>query len=301
MKAEINECELKERKGFWHLCTNGEIQADIFLSDDDFKSGMNVVALSLLDIRESGCEVTLYAFALMNNHLHELVYGSYNDCFEYFRCQKNRISRLFSTRVSFINFKCELIAVEDQNSLQNEICYIHRNGYLVNSGMVPYSYRWSTAPYYFNEILKVSPLKGFRELTFRQKRLLTHSVVSDRYDELKLADGYISPLSFCAIVQGESLFRNAHQYFHKLSRSYEAYSLIAKRLGEIVFLTDEDLYSVLCNKCKTIYNIESPRLLNPRQRLEMAKLLRKDFNSTNAQLKRMLNLSTYILQELFPK
>lgn len=36
------------------------------------------------------------------------------------------------------------------------------------------------------------------------------------------------------------MFRDAHQYFNLLSKNYEAYSEEARRLGDIVVLTDEE-------------------------------------------------------------
>ncbi len=286
---------------FWHLCTSGVEQVNIFLDADDYRKGITAIALALMDAREMGLKVKVYAFALMSNHLHELLEGPEADCREFFKCQKRRIARFVSHRVSLANFDCKLIPVNNLNSFQNEVCYIHRNGYLVHSGEVPYSYEWSTGLHYFNRHMRKIPSRRFADLTFREKRELTKSVVSDKYDELALVDGYISPLSFCEIQAGERMFKSAHQYFHKLSRNYEAFSLIAKTLGEDVFLSDEDMFSVLCSRAKAMFNQTSPRNLTPDQRLEMAKLLHKEYNASNAQLKRMLALSPDIIQELFPK
>ncbi len=286
---------------FWHLCTNGTEQTDIFLKEDDFKTGVTAIGLSLIDARKAGLNVKLYAFALMGNHLHELVAGPEADCLEFFKCQKRRLARFVCDRVSLAKFNCKLVSVPDLNALENEICYIHRNGYLVHSDEVPYSYEWSTGMYYFNRHMKKIPVVKFADLKYRVKREITKSAVSDKYDDLLWSDGYISPLSFCEIENGERLFRNAHRYFYKLSRNYESYGLIAKALGEEVFLSDEDMYSVICSRAKSMFNLDRLRELSPNQKLELARLVHKEYNASNSQIKRILNLPDCVLRELFPK
>ncbi len=286
---------------FWHLCTDGSKQPNIFNADEEFKVGMTALAMGFEDTREKGSDVRIYAFVLMNNHLHELVSGTYEDCCKLFLNQKKRLSRFVSHRVDLSNFECKLLPIESTDSLQNEICYIHRNAYVVNVNETPCSYKWSTGPYYFNQLLHNLSGIRFGQLPFREKRKITRSAISGKYDHLLWTDDYISPLSFCDIAQGQNFFRNAHQYFYKLSRNYESCSLIAQKLSDEAFLTDEDMFLVLCGKARSLFNVDSYRLLNPEQRIEIAKVLRKEYKATQPQLKRLLNLPPHILQELFPK
>ncbi len=286
---------------FWHLYTDGANMPNIFNTDDQFKEGMTALALGFTDAVQKGLEVHIYAFALMNNHIHELVSGSAEDCLELFKFQKKRLSRFVSERISLVNLKGEISQVPDINSLQNEICYIHRNGYVVNSSETPYSYKWSTAPYYFNPISCQVSAQDFNQLPFKDRRRITKAAISSVYNTFKVTEDYISPLSFCSINQGETFFKSAHQYFYKLSKNFEAYSLIAQKLSDEVFMSDEDIYAVLQSKTKSLFGLVSHRLLNPDQRLKIAKILRSEYRATQPQLKRLLNLPTYLLQELFPK
>ncbi len=286
---------------YWHLYTDGSKQPNIFNTDEEFKTGMTAIAMAFEDALEKGLNVKIYSFTLMNNHLHELVSGSYDDCKELFSLQKKRLSRFVSDRVSLSNFVCELLPLEDISSLQNEICYIHRNAYVANLKETPYSYKWSTAPYYFNEMMRHLSGTMFGMLPFREKRKITRSAVSYKYDNLIWTDGYISPLSYCEIYEGQNFFKNAHQYFIKLSRNYESYSHIAQKLSDQFFLTDEDLYVVLCAKSRMLFNLKSPKLLNQQQRIEIAKVLSKEYKASQNQLKRLLKIPEIILQEFFPK
>ncbi len=109
---------------FWHLCTPGELQEMLFKSEEDFKFGITSMAISLHEVNSSGRSVYLYAFAVMSNHVHELLSGSYDDCMEYFRIRKMKLKRYFPSDVDLTSFNCQLIQVETVNDFRHEVAYI---------------------------------------------------------------------------------------------------------------------------------------------------------------------------------
>ena len=111
-------------------------------------------------------------------------------------------------------------------------------------------------------------------------------------------DGYASPLSFCNIHTGESLFRDAAHYFNKLSKSIESNAQIAKEIGESVWYTDDELYSIVRKLCKENYGAVSPASITPNDRVSLAKTLHYEFNAGAKQLQRMLKLDSSILNAL---
>ena len=106
--------------------------------------------------------------------------------------------------------------------------------------------------------------------------------------------------SFCDIKLGESMFRDARSYFNSLTRNAEAFSQIASRLKDSIFLTDEELYSVICSHISKEYSVKTPAQLNAQQKIDTARQMHFGYNASNQQLRRMLRLDLSILEELFP-
>ena len=84
-----------------------------------------------------------------------------------------------------------------------------------------------------------------------------------------------------------------------MSRNVEANGQIAKRLGDNVFLTDEEMYGAVCMLCKKDYSVASPLLLSPDAKLSVAKTMRFNYNASTKQIKRILKLELSVLNELF--
>ncbi len=259
------------------------------------------MAMSMAEMKFAGRNMKIYAFALMSNHVHVMLAGEYGECMKFFRRWKNRLRRYSSGEADLSHFECRLIAVENLNSLRNEIAYIHRNGFVNNLRETPFSYEWSTGMYYFNPVIRhMQPVK-VSDLGYRGRQQLFKSRVSYDFDNLDVVDGYISPSCFCEISSGESLFRDAHKYFYAISRKGEAYGLIAKTLGDRVFLNDEEMYGIVCRKSKELFKADSLKTLSPSAKMEMARIMHREYNASNGQIQRMLKLEKSVVSEMFPK
>ena len=99
---------------------------------------------------------------------------------------------------------------------------------------------------------------------------------------------------------GESMFRDARSYFNSLTRNAEAFSQIASTLKDSIFLTDEELYSVICSHINKEYSVKTPSQLSAPQKIDTACQMHFGYNASNQQLRRMLRLDLSILEELFP-
>ena len=86
--------------------------------------------------------------------------------------------------------------------------------------------------------------------------------------------------SFCDIALGERLFRDARSYFNSLTRNAEAFSQIAARLKDTIFLTDDELYSVTITYINNQYDIRSTNLLNSQQKIDVARHLHINYNAS---------------------
>ena len=110
----------------------------------------------------------------------------------------------------------------------------------------------------------------------------------------------ILPESYSLYHDGEKIFRDAHQYFYLLTRNFEAYSEEAKRLGDAIVLTDEEIYPVARMLSWRDYKVKQPSLLPSDAKIVVAKVLHTDYHATANQIRRVLGLPQAIVQQLFP-
>ena len=96
------------------------------------------------------------------------------------------------------------------------------------------------------------------------------------------------------------IFLRHKTYFNSLTRNAEAFSQIAARLKDTIFLTDEELYSVICSHINKEYSVKTPSQLSAQQKIDTARHMHFGYNASNQQLRRMLRLDLAILEELFP-
>ena len=293
-------CEYEFSYGgpYWHLFTKGTVSGIIFRDEKQFKFGMTLMAVCAADYN-----VNIITFAIMNNHIHIIIEGVQTVCVSLFEKFRFRLKRYF-TRLGivtdFSQFYCTLLPINDLKSMRNEIAYVNRNGYIAHERYTPFSYPWGAGYLYFNELVQLEKGIPFNDLTYRQKRMIcrSHSIIlPDNYR----SDGQmILPASYCFFKKGQSFYRNARHYFMLVSKNVEAYGGIAKCLDDNVFLTDEELYSVIAQLSVNEYNVKQPTMLPSNAKLKMARLMNYDYHATNGQIRRILKLDQSLVEELFP-
>ena len=218
-KESICEFIFREEGPFWHLATPGRLQQSIFITDDDYRFGMSSAAICAA---ETG--ITVYAHTLMGNHIHDIAAGTRDRCLTYISRRRQRLQRYLNLQgrnMDISAFDCEPIPITSLQMLRNEIVYVHRNGYVVNSAFTPFSYPWSTGIYYYNPYACQDRGVPYSSLTYKAKRNVFHGRTIELPGEYRFKDGYMFPPSYCRIVEGERMFRDAHQYFNLLSKNYE--------------------------------------------------------------------------------
>lgn len=297
-----NQCEyLFNQSGpFWHLCTPGQLTELLFTTDEEFGFGMNLMGICA----DKYSKLKIYTFELMNNHLHCILSGDRKDCEAFFDMYQTRLQRYLANTGRLVDmsaFSPSLLSIPDLNALRNEIVYVNRNGYLIKSSYTPYSYLWGAGYLYFNPIYDLLPSNSFNSLSIREKRTICRSRDVAMSEGIRVFNNIILPSSFCCIKEGEYFFRDAHHYFNLLSKNYEAYCEIAKRLKDSVFLSDEELYSAVQSMCLKGYNLQKPALLPSAAKIDIAKKMHYEYNASNKQIQRILKIDAGIIESLFPK
>ena len=286
-------------KALFHLCTN-ENHSDIFISEYDFRTAINIMALCLSLF--NGLE--LYSFEFMSNHLHMLISGSRDEIDSFFRLYVKTLSKFFRAEnnpkdLSDLSYSCHI--VETPVHLQNVIVYIHRNASVVDGKISPYTYKWGTGRYYFNPEARARYDANRKKVTLNQRQLFSHSRKFDDVSGLYMVDNYISPLSFCKSEEGERLFTGPGKYLYMLAKNVESSKSIASEIGERIMYNDYELYPVLVKKAVELFGANNLMSLTSGQKLRLAKDLHYDYNSGNKQICRLLKIDISVVNELFPQ
>lgn len=296
------KCEKSfEKSGtFWHLYTDGRVMEDFLCTEEDFKIAMTTLAVTAVLFEK----VRIITFELMSNHIHMILNGEAEDCMELFERLKSRIRRILKTAGRIIDweaFKADILPVKTLDALRNEIIYVNRNAFVANPQFTPFSYPWGGGCAFFLPSFNLLPAKSIKELGFNKARELTHFREVRMIEELKFVEDIAYIPSFCRTDIGESMFRDARSYFNSLTRNAEAFSQIAQRLKDSVFLTDDELYAAATMYAEKYYGSRQLSLLNPEQKILMSKELHFKYNASNQQIRRLLKLDISILNELFPQ
>lgn len=300
-----SQCEFSFQKALeqfgalWHYCTPGYLNLSVNITEDDFKFSVSNLAISAA---ETG--VTVVTDAHMVNHLHGLLACSRSQCFEMEEAYLYRLGKRLRSQgreVDLSQFRCkDPIPITDLKMARNEISYIHRNGYVANPTYTPFSYPWSGGSVYFCNRQSLAGSIPFNDLPYKAKRMITFRSAFIAPEGYSFRDGMILPSSYLNYRLGESFFRDAHQYFSFLSKKAEAYSAIAKRLGDQVVLSEEEMFALVNQIANRDHNLRQASLMPPAAKIELAKQLHQDYNASNSQIQRMLKLDINILRELFP-
>ena len=261
---------------------------------------MTLVAMCAYDCPE----VQIITFELMSNHVHFVLCGSKERVLAFFALFKKRLARYFSSvgkRVNLSHFDCEdPIAIDNLESLRNQIGYTNRNNFVVDPDQTPFSYPYGANSYFFLPVNKARKDACFGDLTARAKRVFLHTKQVDYPDAYVIVDGYFSPMNYCRLDIGEGVFRDARHYFNKLSKNIESYKDIAAALGDTIFYTDDELGDALYRLSREKYDGQRITSLPKNDKMDVARLLHFDFNADNAKIARLINLDKSILDAMFP-
>lgn len=285
---------------FWHLWTPENHQV-IFPDKDAFMAGVNILAICSRLVPD----VKIITFQLMSNHLHQTLSGPREGVLKQFNLLKRYLGRYLKGRglaVDLSQFEANIRELTTLQEVRNVIAYNNRNGYVVTPDTTPFTYPWGANGYYFNPLAKLRHRDSRSVLTKAQRRTFIHSHDSDKLEPpIKKVDDYACPMSFCCVEFGEALFRCSSHYFREISRNIESQKEIAKEIGERIFYSDDELFSIILSISKNNYDGQKPTLLPVAAKTELARHLHNDYNASNKQIQRMLRLDAAIVDSLFPQ
>ena len=297
---QMQEQLFREFGPFYHLSTKPLENGVIFQDDEERRIAMNWIAILAKEFN-----VEVLAFALMSNHFHFIIKGKLVDGLTFFRMLKKRLSTFFSRKgrpgvMDKVDVDPDTQALTSLKQFRNEIAYVIRNPYVARTDVNPFAWPWCSGYLYFNPFLSLLDSKPVKDLTFREKRDITRSSDVNLDPSFRVRNGMIIPESYVNYKLVEQLFPHAQKFAWWVLKNVEAQHEVASRLGEKVFLNDDELFVTAQQIARSQFGCDGVKELSIQQRKEIAVVLKNKWNASNSQVARMAQLDPRVVDDMFP-
>ena len=281
---EMEEC------GFYHVCTDGTVLPWMFKDEQDFIAGINRIGICKII---SG--VLVWAYTLMDNHVHFLLNGSLLQCKKFIDRYKfitgMWISRKYNEPQPLKGLPTSIIPLKTDEDIRNTIAYIDRNSIVAGFDGLPYDYPWSSAKLLFR--------KGNREYTSGYK--ISDFSKNALRDPLKTrvtlpenwtfdAHGMLNPSCFTEWEKVEQLFVSPIRHMYYINKKIEGEIDLTLSQGHKTFIPDKDLRPITEKLSTEKFGVSDIRKLPIKSRISLARTLRREYASTPKQIARMVYL-----------
>ena len=258
-----------------------------FRDNEDFKAGMNFVALC-----STMTGVRILAFILMSNHIHLVVEGSPEQVRHLINQLKRQFSRYLSYRYGLKetlrrnNVDIRILPEEDE-SLERAIAYVIMNCVAANICYHPAVYPWGSGAWYFNAMAVKGTPMGL--LSRRARQRLIHSKHSLPCDFIVGEDGYILPCSYIPTGFVEALFKTPKRFNYFLANSSKARMRLAEEA--MPSFRDQSILAASQDLCQSLFRCNGLQELDGEQTKQLIQELRRRFSADAAQLARVTGLT----------
>ena len=279
----------------WHFSTDGNAVDTLFWNDGDFRDGMNRMALL-----NGLFNVVVLAFALMDNHVHFILYGDRSECdkyiHEFVRRTSIHISRYHGERHKLKGIPISCQKIDTQFYLKTAVCYVLRNPTVAGLPVSPFDYPWSSGPlmfrkegywcspgWYDSASQDLQDMNGVQGKAFFKSHEQWNS-------EWKVVDDMVFPGEYVAYDMAERLFRTHKAFLYFLGMNKE--SDIEALEGRISSLSipDQEMRQHKNELCKELFGESSVRRLDMSQRILLARTMKKRYQSSPKQIARVCGL-----------
>lgn len=255
-----------------------------FRDDEDFKTGMNLIAVIAHTTR-----VRILAFILMSNHVHFVIAGSLEDIESFITEFKRRYSNHYQHKYGIKEFlrknrvDYKPISPEGEE-LERAIAYVLMNSVAANICPSASFYPWGSASVYFNP----APRSGKRVGDYSGNGLkrLIHSKQPLPPDYIILDAGYVDPASFVAKGYVEQQFRTPARMNYFLNNSSKARARLEE--DALPSFRDQNILSSARDLCMSLFRKGNILELTDTQLGELLRQLRYRFSADIGQLARVL-------------
>lgn len=274
-----------------YLITTAHLEDRLwFLDEEDFRTGMNFVA-----IQAALSRVTVLSFILMSNHLHFILYGNWEDVRAFINGLKARYSKYLHNKYGQKEFlrrnglDIREVSAEDE-SLERAIAYVQMNCVAANICSHPSQYPWGTGNVFFNPSRSTG--KSLGSLSKRSRIKLLHSETDLIQPNWIVGEaGYILPESYVNIKYVESIFRTPKRMNYFLTNSSKARQRIETSEESLPAFRDQTILGALPDLYRSLFQKQRFEDLSPEQQLEALRQIRFRFCANVNQIARVTGLS----------
>ena len=271
----------------WLITTDHLTDRIWFRDEEDFKVGMNLVAILACSL-----PVEILSFTLMSNHVHFVLAGSYEQVERFINEFKRRYAQHVRKKYGVKEFlRGNGVDIRPLDGTEESqvwgIAYVQMNCVAANICLSPTNYPWGTG----NAFFKVGRTQGRRLDSFsgRARMRLLHSEQKLPPDWIVGEEGYILPESYVNVERVESLFRTPKRMNYFLQNSSKAKRRLAA--AECPSFSDQLVLSAIHDLCHSLFRKSSLETMDWKERAELIKQLRYRFSSDPQQLARVTGLS----------
>lgn len=285
---------MTEKKGYYHLCTDGLKDGRLFHNNGQYSFGMSVVGLLTIKY-----DIRIYAFVLMPNHIHIIMSGTEGDARKAFSYIRRKISaRLARDGFEALpdNYSYKLIPIEGLGQMRANYLYVLRNPYEKNE-CIPCGYPWGSGWLCFSNMTGIIPSKSVKELSIRALRQLTgsHRQIPEswRFNE-RIG---LLPSSFIDDSIFRKLFRTPKQFVTLMIKDYEAYVIVAESLDEKIEYTPEEIDDMVRQILQEDFPGRRLPGLSREEKGQMAVKLVRRYGVEPADLKGVMDMSEALINQ----
>lgn len=278
---------MKQEISFWLVTTEHLEDRIWFRDEDDFKVGMNYVAVQV-----AIGQVLLLAFILMSNHVHFVLHGYYKDALAFVNGFKMRFAKYLRNKYGAKEFLrdngVDIRALPSgEEAVERAIAYVHMNSVAANICAYASQYPWGSGDVLFNRTIQ----NGTRvdKMSKRERERTLHCSL-DIPAHWILENGYILPSSYLSVKKAESIFRTPKRMNFFLSSSSKARKIKSVEDG-IPSFRDQVIAAAIPDLCMTLYGRSSLTGLSTEEMVEVLRQIRYRFSSNVNQIARVTGLS----------
>ena len=275
-------------KDYWLVTTEHLKEGLWFREDGDFKVGMNYLALSALF-----CAVMVIVFVLMSNHVHFVLYCTYEEAQRFIDKFKENCSRYLAKKYGIRELlRKNRVVIQrispDDESFERAVAYTHMNPPAANICLSPSDYPWGTGGSFF----KGRSTKGvlLSSLSQRAVSKLLHTRQVLPSDWMISDDGYILPESYVPVSLVESIFRTPRRMYYFLQNSSKSKRKDEFKGNYLPAFRDQVLISAIPDICRTVYGRNAVSELEEGECAELVKQLRRRFSADYRQIARVTSI-----------
>lgn len=282
-------------KGYYHFCTDGFKDGNLFNSVAQFAFGMILMGMITVLF-----PIKIYVFTLMPNHIHIILSGTGAHCLEAFDYLKRKLSaRLkrdgFNPLPEDYWFKLTRITSPEQ--MKSEILYVLRNPLEKGLAIVG-GYLWGSGWLYYSDFSKVMDSIPGKQMSVRELRKLLggHDPVPENWrfhSFLGLLPSYYVDTSLVM-----KLFPEPKDLQIALVKDYELFFQIASRLGEICKFNKAEQESIVSQTLQKRFDGRSLHSLSEEEKGKLAVILSREFGFASYQISTNIFIKERVVRQL---